>query len=355
MKAMTDRPAMGHKGLVIKFPRRPHELLESVTPLEGIVTLAHFGIPNIDTNESMGGWALEVDGMVRRPMHLRFDELLRRPKRTVVSVHECAGNPLKPKQALRGVANVVWSGVDLGEILDEAGIDPTARFIWSDGVDHGEFATNQCSSYLKDLPVERVASGGVLLAYEMNGEPLTLEHGAPVRIFIPGYYGTNCVKWLRRITVADRRADGPMTTTLYNDRPRSRTTNRPAAPRPVWEIAPESVIANPAPETELRVGEPAEIWGWAWASRGIAKVDVSFDDGATYAAAHLERRQDWSWQRFSCQWDPHIEGPVVLASRATDSEGVTQPKAGARNAIYKVVIRVVRKNSLLCFNTTGLR
>ncbi len=343
MDATAGRPAMRHTGLVIKFPRKPHELLKSVTPLDGIFTLAHFGIPDIDTNGSMGGWTIEVDGMVRRPIRVTFDELLRRPKRTVVSVHECAGNPFKPKQAVRGVANVAWSGVDLGEILDEAGIDPAARFIWSYGVDRGEFGKVRSEFYWKDLPIERVAAGGVTLAYEMNGERLTLEHGAPIRLFIPGYYGTNCVKWLRRITVADRRADGPLTTVFYNDSPpRSRTANRPAAPRPVWEIAPESMIVSPAPDTELRAGQPVEIWGWAWASRGVANVDVSFDGGATYDSAGLAPRQNWSWQRFSYNLVPDVEGTVALASRATDSEGVTQPKAGARNSIYKVSVRVPR-------------
>jgi sulfane dehydrogenase subunit SoxC len=345
MDALADRPVMRQAGLVIKVPRRPQELLESITPVDGTFTLAHFGIPDIDTNASIDGWAIEIDGMVRYPVRFTLDELLRRPKRTVISVHECAGNPFKPKQAVRGVANISWSGVDLREILDEAGVEPSARFIWSYGVDHGRFGKIQSDFYLKDLPIERVATGGVMLAYEMNGEPLTLEHGAPVRLFIPGYYGTNCVKWLRRMTIADRRADGPMTTVLYNDAPlRSRTLNHPALRRPVWEIAPESVIVSPVPEAELPFGQPIEIWGWAWASRGVANVEVSFDGGATCASANLAPRQDWSWQRFSCKWSPDIEGPVTLASRAMDSEGATQPRTGARNSIYKVKIRVIRKN-----------
>lgn len=341
---MADHPAMRHTGLVIKFPRRPHELVESITPLDGIFTLAHFGIPDIDPSGLIEGWTIQIDGMVRHPIRLALDDLLRRPKRTVVSVHECAGNPFKPKQAVRGVANVSWSGADLSEILDEAGVQPSARFLWSYGVDHGQFGKTQSDFYLKDLPIERVAAGGVILAYEMNGEPLTLEHGAPVRLFIPGFYGTNCVKWLRRITVADRRADGPMTTVFYNDPPpRSRTASRLAGPRPVWEIAPESVIVNPAPEAELRAGQLIEVWGWAWASAGVANVDVSFDGGATYASASIAPQQNWSWQRFSRKWRPDREGSVVLASRAKDSKGATQPKAGARNSIYKVSIRVVRK------------
>ncbi|MGA9882100.1 MAG: molybdopterin-dependent oxidoreductase [Candidatus Acidiferrales bacterium] len=345
MNAMADRPLMRHTGLVIKFPRRPHELVEATTPLDGIFTLAHYGIPDIDIGGSMGDWTIEIDGMVRHPIRLTLSDLLRRPKRTVVSVHECAGNPFKQKQAARGVANVSWSGVDIKEILDEAGVDPAARFIWSYGVDHGEFGKIRSEFYWKDLPIERVAAGGVTLAYQMNGQPLTLEHGSPIRLFIPGYYGTNCVKWLRRITVADRRADGPMTTVFYNDAPRrSRTANCHAAPRPVWEIAPESVIVSPAPGAELLAGLPIEIWGWAWSSRGVANVGVSYDGGATYDSASVAPRRNWSWQRFSYNWVPDVEGPVALASRATDSEGATQPKAGARNSIYKVGVRVVRKS-----------
>jgi len=345
MDSTANRPAMRQTGLVIKFPRKPHELIEATTPLDGIVTLAHYGIPDIDTGESIGDWAIEIDGMVRNSLRLTLNELLHRPKKTVVSVHECAGNPFEPKKAFRGVANVSWGGVELKQILDEAGIDPAARFIWSYGVDGGEFGKAHSESYLKDLPIERVAAGGVILAYEMNGEPLTLEHGAPVRLFIPGYYGTNCVKWLRRMTVADRRANGPMTTTFYNDAPsRSGTAQTPAAPWPVWEIAPESVIVSPAPESEVRIRKPVEIWGWAWAARGVANSDVSFDGGATYASAILAPRDSWSCQRFSYKWRPDVEGPVALASRATDSEGVAQPKAGARNSVYQISIRVVRQD-----------
>jgi DMSO/TMAO reductase YedYZ molybdopterin-dependent catalytic subunit len=95
-------------------------------------------------------------------------------------------------------------------------------------------------------------AGGVLLAYKMNGAPLTLEHGAPVRLFVPGFYGTNCVKWLCRITVTDRRPENPMTV-LY--------TGGPDGSRPVWEIAPESIIVPPAQGAELRFGEPTEVWG----------------------------------------------------------------------------------------------
>ncbi|MGH7905549.1 MAG: molybdopterin-dependent oxidoreductase, partial [Candidatus Binataceae bacterium] len=299
-------------------------------------TLAHFGIPEIEPN----GWAIEIDGMVRRPIRLTLEDLIRRPKRTMLSFHECAGNPLKPKQAIRAVANVVWSGADLKELLDEAEIEPAARFLWSYGVDHGDYGDIQSASYLKDLPLERLAAGDIILAYEMNGEPLMLEHGAPVRLFIPGYYGTNSVKWLCRMTLADRRADGPLTTTLYNDPAPRSDGNRDSKPRPVWAIAPESVIVAPAPKAKLHAGEPVEIWGWAWAAAGVAQVEVSLDGGAAYSRAKLADREQWSWQRFSFDWRPQTVGAFALASRATDSDGATQPASAARNSIYKVNVIV---------------
>ncbi len=332
------RAVMLQKGLVIRFPRRPHQLTETATPLDGIFTLAHFGIPEIEPRL----WTIRIEGMVQRPLVLSVEELMRRPKRTVVSVHECAGNPLKPTEAFRAVANVAWSGADLREILDEATVDSAARFVWSYGVDHGEYEGTQNASYLKDLPLERAMAGEVLLAYEMNGEPLTIEHGAPVRLFIPGFYGTNNVKWLYRIEIADRRADSPMTTVLYNDAlpSASRGNSAGKSARPVWEIAPESVIVAPPPNAELPVGQAVQIWGWAWASRGVARAEVSTDGGATYQRAKLDGRAQWSWQRFSYDWVPVSAGTVAISCRATDSDGVTQPSHGARNSVHETVVSV---------------
>ncbi|MGH9718139.1 MAG: molybdopterin-dependent oxidoreductase [Candidatus Acidiferrales bacterium] len=328
---------MRQRGLVMRFPCRPDQLIEAATPLDSIFTLAHFGIPEIETQQ----WTIRIDGMVRHSIVLTLDDVMRWPKRTVLAVHECAGNPLNPTEATRGVANVVWGGADLREIFEDAGIDSAARFVWSYGVDHGEFGDIECESYLKDLPLDRLAKGDVILAYEMNRERLTVEHGAPVRLFVPGYYGTNSVKWLRRMTIADRRADGPMTTVLYNDEAGpSRVGGRDSSSRPVWEIAPESVIVAPAPNAELRAGKAVEIWGWAWAARGIAHVEVSTDAGATYESAELDDREQWSWQRFSYEWIPASAGKVTVSCRATDSDGATQPPTAARNSIHKTVVSV---------------
>jgi hypothetical protein len=143
------------------------------------------------------------------------------------------------------------------------------------------------------------------------------------------------------MTLADRRADGPMTTILYNDRiPRSRRAPDDAPTRPVWEIAPESVIVAPAPNAELRIGSAIEIWGWAWAANGVARVEVSVDGGAIWDSAHVAHREEWAWQRFSYQLRPDVAGAITIASRATTPDGVTQPAAGARNSVYSVSVLV---------------
>ena len=134
----------------------------------------------------------------------------------VVSIHECAGSPLQPSVPTRRICNVLWSGVKLAEVLDRLEPESSATFLWSYGADYGEFDGVECDAYLKDLPMERVKED-VLIAFEMNRIPLRAEQGFPARLVVPGYYGTNSVKWLTRITLADKRAEGPFTVRWYND------------------------------------------------------------------------------------------------------------------------------------------
>jgi sulfane dehydrogenase subunit SoxC len=265
---------------------------------------------------------------VRHRRRYTLDELQRLPKREIRSVHNCVGNPLEPQVPTRRVANVVWGGVDLKMLLAEVGVAGAASYVWSYGIDYGEFTGTYCDSYLKDLPLERVDAGDVLVAYELNGEPLPAEHGFPIRLFVPGWYGTNSVKWLFRMTLADDRAEGLFTTVYYND------------PRPTWAIEPDSVIVVPAPDQRVQVAGPIEIWGWAWAAAGIRTVEVSVDGGRTWRAATVDSRREWSWQRFSLWWHPADAGRVTIACRATDYAGAGQPPAGARNEIHSVAVTV---------------
>jgi len=332
------RPPMSPATGVRRVPLLPHQMTDAITATNDLFVLAHLGIPRVDP----ATWFLTIDGMVDRNRMLRFDDIKALPKKTVEAVHQCCGSPLEPTVATRRIANVRWGGADLAPLLDELGIDPLARFLWSYGLDGGEFAGTPVDWFVKDLPLERLELGGVLLAYEVNGEPLPADHGFPLRLVVPGYFGTNSVKWLWRLHLADRRADGLFTTRFYNDTLGADDVAAGASPqRPVWAQAPESIIVSPAPDAVLAPGKPVEVWGWAWSFRGIQAVEISTDNGATFARAALEPRRGWARQRFSMPWRPGAAGDAHLSVRALESNGTTQPPEGARNSVHtvKVIVR----------------
>ncbi len=331
------RPSMEPAAGVRRIKLAPHQTAARFTATDDLFVLAHLGVPRVDPAR----WSLTIDGLVERPRTLTLEGLKARPKAVVEAVHECCGSPMEPKVPTRRVANLRWGGVDLAALLDEVGIAPGARFLWSYGLDGGDFAGTHCDWYLKDLPLDRLKAGDVLMAYELNGTPLPAEHGFPVRLVVPGYYGTNSVKWLWRLHLADRRAEGQFASVLYNDRldPEDVAAGQPAR-RPVWAVAPESIIVAPAPDAVLARGEAVEIWGWAWSFRGVARVEASTDGGATYRTAGLEPRHGWSWQRFSLEWRPETSGEASISARAFDANGASQPLDGARNAVHAVKVVV---------------
>src|SRR5580658_6634626 len=221
-----------------RLPLAPHQMRDRVTRREDVIVLCHLGVARLDAAE----WSLIVDGLVDRPRTLRLADLIARPKAEVTSVHQCAGSPLQPAEPTQRVCNVTWGGARLAELLAECGPRAGARFVWAIGADHGEFGGIAIDAYVKDVPIERVPAD-VLIAYEMNGAPLAPEHGWPARLVVPGFYGTNSVKWLTRLTLARARATGPFTTRWYNDPvPEGKV---PGAAKPVWAIAPQSVIVAP--------------------------------------------------------------------------------------------------------------
>jgi DMSO/TMAO reductase YedYZ molybdopterin-dependent catalytic subunit len=317
----------------MRHPLQPHQLQDRVTRVEDTVVLCHFGVARVD-GES---WSLAIDGLVERPLRLTLAELRRRPRVEVASVHQCCGSPLKPEVPTRRVCNVVWGGARLADLLAECRPRPEARFLWASGADHGVFQGVACDTFVKDLPLAR-APADVLVAYEMNGAPLPAENGFPVRLVVPGFYGTNSVKWLTRLTLADARASGPFTTRWYNDPVRNEAGQPTGATTPVWSIAPESVIVSPTPNAVLEVGEPVEVWGWAWADGGVGTVEVDAD---RWTAAAVEPPVGRAWQRFSAVWRPEQRGGRGLRSRARSLDGRSQPDTGARNAIHRVAVEMV--------------
>jgi DMSO/TMAO reductase YedYZ molybdopterin-dependent catalytic subunit len=331
------RPRMDPDTGVRDIPLRPQDLIAPVTAARDLFVIAHLGIPRVEPLR----WSLTIDGLVHRGRTLDLAALKALPRKVVESVHQCCGSPLEPAVPTRRIANVRWGGVDLAALLDAAGIDPRATFIWAYGLDRGEFAGVACDWYVKDLPRTRLAAGDVLIADELNDAPLTAEHGFPARLVVPGYYGTNSVKWLWRLHLADRRAPGPFTTRFYNDPPDTLDAAAGLPPRrPVWALAPESVIVTPAPDSRMRVGDTVEIAGWASSFRGVARVMVSADGGTSFARAALAPRRGWAWQRFSLAWRPGHRGTAELQVLAIEEGGRSQPAADARNAMHTVRVSV---------------
>jgi DMSO/TMAO reductase YedYZ molybdopterin-dependent catalytic subunit len=317
---------------VRRFPLRPHHLVHELTPASDVFVLAPLGVPKVD----VATWRLSVTGMVERPRVFSFDDILKFPKRELRAFHQCAGDPRRPTLPTRRIANVVWGGIELAAVLDLVGVMPDASFLWAAGLDHGVYADTPVESYLKDAPLQDALKDG-FLAYELNGAPLGAEYGYPLRLVLPGFYGTNSVKWLHRLELADARAQGVFTTTFYNDAVAPTDEEPLGKSRPVWRIAPESVIVSPAPKERLS-GSVHEIWGWAWAYRGVEKVEVSVDGGQSWQLAELGLAVQRSWQKFRLRWRPEGSGTALLISRATDRAGEAQPPDGARNAYHAVAV-----------------
>lgn len=330
-------PELDPAGFVRKILVQPDELTSSTTPQDRLFVLAHFGIPRFD----LLSWRLEIGGQVDRPRAYSYDEIMKLPARTVESFHQCAGFPKRPDIATRRIGNVVWTGVDAGEILGTAGVKPGARFLIAQGPDQGDYDGYPTARYVKDMPLQRVAAGGVLLAYAMNGEPLTREHGFPLRLVIPGYYGTNSVKWLVKLECAEHRSTGLFTSELYNDPAEGTDERGKPNTRPLWEAGPESIIVGPKNLALLPAGA-TEVWGWGWSSKGIATVEISIDNGVTWLPTSLEPRRQWSWQRFSGTCAMPAHSSIKVMARATDMEGATQPLRRSRNAVHAINVRTAQ-------------
>lgn len=330
------RAVLDPAGPFARHPLEPHRLVDRVTRTEDTIVLCHLGIPRIVPD----AWTLTIDGLVRHPLCLTPSDIEKRPRVSIVSVHQCCGSPLQPEVPTRRICNVVWTGARLSEILAEAEPEPGACYVWSSGADYGIFQGESCEAYVKDLPLDRIFAD-VLIAYEMNGAPLRPENGYPARLVVPGYYGTNSVKWLTRMTLAATRAPGPFTTRWYNDPIRDASGLPTGECLPVRSIAPESVIVSPAPDRVLAAGREIEIWGWAWADGGVSSVSVSTDRECPWLPAAVEPPADHAWQRFSVIWRPERPGKQEIRSRAFSADGRCQPESGARNSIHHISIEVV--------------
>ncbi|KAK5073891.1 hypothetical protein LTR64_006968 [Lithohypha guttulata] len=328
------------KGFFYRPPKLPNQLTSSITDEDDLFITSHMGIAIVDRSS----WRLVVDGLVEQPFTICWDELLQLPKSTVTAFHECYGSPIKPPDTnLWRIGNVAWTGVSLDTLLGMAKPKPEAQYVWSDGLEHGSFfEAKDVDRYQKDMPLTKALRGGCLVAYEFNGMPLSAKRGGPVRLIVPGYYGTNSVKWLTRLSLQETRSKGPFTTIYYNEV--DPTDPREIRKRPCWDVEPNSfLLTTPSSEGEIQ-GPQVVIAGRAWGASAIEKVTISVREGGEWlekASIRPPERKQYEWQDFeTALYLPTGEHEIM--ARATDKANNTQPTSGRRNHAHSINI-VVRE------------
>jgi sulfane dehydrogenase subunit SoxC len=322
-----------------------------ITPVGLHYLLIHYDIPAVDP----ASFKLELDGAVERPLALTLDELRSRERVELPVTFECAGNgrsllsprPLSQPWVLEAIGTASWAGTPLRPLLDEAEVRAEAVEVLFTGLDRG-VEGGELQFYRRSLPLAETAEA--LLVFEMNGTPLPPQHGFPLRLVVPGWYGMTNVKWLSRITLLDEPFEG------YHNAVSYRFAGADGVPGdPVTRMVPRSLMIPPGvPDFMSRARHlepgPVELRGRAWSGWGqIERVEVSTDGGQSFADAQLDdpvSRAAWRGWHFG--WEAPL-GEHVLCSRATDSAGNTQPLdppwnlgGYANNAVQRVEVTVSR-------------
>jgi DMSO/TMAO reductase YedYZ molybdopterin-dependent catalytic subunit len=319
-----------------------------VTPVGLHYLLVHYDIPGVDEAD----WRLEVGGRVTRPLSLSLAELRELGEEELAVTMECAGNgrakldprPFSQPWLVEAVGTARWRGVPLAALLREAGPLGDAVEVVFTGLDGG-LEGGVAQRYARSLPVGEALDGEALLAYAMNGAPLPPQHGFPLRLVVPGWYGMTNVKWLARIDVADHAFDGYQQATGYRLRASEEDEGTP-----VTRMAPRSLLVPPGEpdfHTRVRHLRPGHVRleGRAWSGWApVARVEVSTDGGRSWAQAKLEDDlgSRWAWRRFTSGWDAE-PGEHELVCRAADEAGNVQPAEAAwnvggyaNNAVHRV-------------------
>lgn len=313
----------------------PLELLtEYLTPNELFFVRSHWNPRTPDPKQ----WRLTIDGEVASPMHFSLAELRKLPAAEATCVLQCAGNgrglytPTVPGVQWRygAVGNARWRGVRVKDVLEKAGLKANAKHLHTFGSDD---PPEKVPPFHRSIELEKVLEDG-LLAFEMNGQPLPVEHGAPLRLVVPGWAGDHWMKWLMRISPQAEPQKGFYVETAY------RYPLQPGAPgvtfkpdemKPVTSLFVKSNITT-AP-AKAKVGVAETLRGFALSGApGIESVELSDDDGATWKSAELDPRHDrYSWRLWSFRWTPSQPGKATLFVRATDSSGSIQPRQAVWN------------------------
>jgi sulfane dehydrogenase subunit SoxC len=355
---MTDSPLVDDRNVTpeeLQLAARNHGMpLEGlrydVTPAGMHYLLIHFDVPEARPD----AWRLSVDGHVRSPLDLGLRDLQGRETVTRRVTLECAGNgrarlaprPLSQPWLLEAVGNAEWTGTPVGPLLEEAGLDDDVVDLVFTGADHGLQGDVE-QDYQRSLSVEDAMHPDVMLVWEMNGQPLLPQHGAPLRLLVPGWYGMTSVKWLTRIEAVPDRFEGFQ---MLAYRKREQADDEGID---VTRIFPRSLMIPPGfPEffTRTRIVDAGriELTGRAWSGWGrIARVEVSTDGGTDWQDATLgDQATPTEWVPWRVAWQA-APGAYELVVRATDDAGNVQPLEQSwnhhgfeNNAVQRVPVTV---------------
>jgi sulfane dehydrogenase subunit SoxC len=342
--------AARNHGLPLEALRHP------ITPVGLHYLLIHFDIPHVDEQT----WRLDVGGRVARPLSLTLQELKSRPARTLAVTMECAGNGralLSPHVVSQpwlaeAVGTAEWTGTPLAPILEDAGMLDDAREVVFTGLDRGVQGDVE-HLYERSLALDQALRDEVLLAYAVNGAALPPQHGFPLRLVVPGWYGMTHVKWLRSIVVVAEPFRGWQQEVSYRIKDSEEDPGRP-----VTRMLPRSLMIPPGiPDflSRARHLEPGRclLEGRAWSGWGpIERVELSVDGGRTWGEASLgEPVSDFAWRGWTFTWEAE-PGEHELSCRATDAAGNTQPSQAewnfdgyCNNAVQRVRVLVSAPNS----------
>jgi sulfite oxidase len=279
--------------------------------------------PTIDP----ASWRVRIDGRVKRPLKLSLGELQSLPSHSEEVWLECAGNSRRrfdpPGEGNQwdeqAVSNAVFKGVSLSTVLDHVGLEDDAIEVVATGSDSGTFQ--------RSLPLDVALQPEVLLAWEMNGQPIPAPNGGPVRLVVPGWAGVASVKWPVQLELVNAPFRGYYHAERYIMADANGHTRAPVCEMPV-----KSVIAWPA-EGQVVARGSHTVFGFAWSGLGqISQVEVSTDGQRTWSAARLVPGEGpLAWRRWEFHWTASAVGPATLAARATDTAGNVQPKTGPWN------------------------
>ena len=296
-----------------------HQLAGTVTPSGLHFERHHNGVPEIEPDQHR----LLIHGLVNNPIFLDMDKLARYPMLSRFCFIECGGNSNagwreEPTQASAGnlhglVSCSEWTGVPLSTVLQEAGIQPTARWLIAEGADAAAMNIS--------IPMDKAWDDSILALYQ-NGERIRPENGYPLRLLLPGWEGVTNVKWLRRLEAADQPAMARNETAKYTElQPDGKSRQF------TFIMEAKSIITHPSPGHRLQGPGLYQISGLAWSGRGkVKKVEVSADGGKTWAEAELQEPVlSKSFTRFRIPWHWN-GGKTVLKSRASDETGYMQPE-----------------------------